>query len=173
MKIKKRWNILCIKRRIWNNRSTRYTVEAFMNFRSKIKSTKFLVINQKVIQSLPRNIPSFIYLRNNRFDGLHKRADRITKNAFIDIFVSQLLPSLSKIIFPIPNNNTQSLVSLLNDNRWVIPKRLNSSTLFPRNILITFWNILNDTRKREMFWQYKLDTFIPRGLNDREVLLEY
>ena len=27
----------------------------------------------------------------------------------------------------------------------------------------------NDARKREMFWQYKLDTFIPNGLNDREV----
>ena len=28
---------------------------------------------------------------------------------------------------------------------------------------------ITDVRKREMFWQYKLDTFIPHGLNDREV----
>ena len=48
-----------------------------MNFRSKIKSPKFRVINQKVIQSLPRNIPSFIYLRNNRFDGRVQRHFRL------------------------------------------------------------------------------------------------
>ena len=40
-------------------------------------------------------------------------------------------------------------------------------------ILIDQGNSENNTRKREMFWQYKLDTFIPRGLNDREVPLEY
>ena len=27
----------------------------------------------------------------------------------------------------------------------------------------------NDARKREMFWQYKLNTFLPKGLNEREV----
>ena len=62
-----------------------------MNFRSKIKSPKFRVINQKVIQSLPKNIPSFIYLRNNRFDGLDKGADGITKNAFIDSLRGSLI----------------------------------------------------------------------------------
>ena len=28
---------------------------------------------------------------------------------------------------------------------------------------------VSDARQREMFWQYKLDTFIPNGLNDRDV----
>ena len=27
----------------------------------------------------------------------------------------------------------------------------------------------DDIRRRESFWQYKLDTFQPNGLNDREV----
>ena len=34
--------------------------------------------------------------------------------------------------------------------------------------------ILDDAdniRRRESFWQYKLDTFQPNGLNDREVTL--
>ena len=29
----------------------------------------------------------------------------------------------------------------------------------------------DDIRRRESFWQYKLDTFQPNGLNDREVTL--
>ena len=28
---------------------------------------------------------------------------------------------------------------------------------------------LNDLRRSERYWQYKLDTFSPRGLNEREV----
>ena len=30
---------------------------------------------------------------------------------------------------------------------------------------------LKNVRRREVFWQYKLDTFLPKGLNDREVPL--
>ena len=36
-------------------------------------------------------------------------------------------------------------------------------------MLIDQGNSTADTRKREMFWQYKLNTFIPEGLNDRDV----
>ena len=31
---------------------------------------------------------------------------------------------------------------------------------------------LPDIRKRERFWQYKLNTFSPKGLNDREVSMK-
>ena len=30
-----------------------------------------------------------------------------------------------------------------------------------------------ETRKKELFWQYKLDTFVPHGLNERVVDLEW
>ena len=37
-------------------------------------------------------------------------------------------------------------------------------------ILIDQGTCRTDTRKREMFWQYKLNTFLPDdGLNDRDV----
>ena len=36
-------------------------------------------------------------------------------------------------------------------------------------ILIDQGSDLNSVRKRERFWQYKLKTFLPEGLNDREV----
>ena len=37
--------------------------------------------------------------------------------------------------------------------------------------LIDQGNSLEDVRKRERFWQYKLNTFLPHGLNDREVVV--
>ena len=36
-------------------------------------------------------------------------------------------------------------------------------------MIIDQGNCEADVRKREMFWQYKLNTFLPNGLNDREV----
>ena len=36
-------------------------------------------------------------------------------------------------------------------------------------LLIDQTEDINILRKREMFWQYKLDTFEPNGLNEREV----
>ena len=30
-----------------------------------------------------------------------------------------------------------------------------------------------ETRKKELFWQYKLDAFVPHGLNERVVDLEW
>ena len=30
-----------------------------------------------------------------------------------------------------------------------------------------------ETRKKELFWQYKLDTFVPHVLNERVVDLEW
>ena len=38
-------------------------------------------------------------------------------------------------------------------------------------ILIDQGSDLNSVRRRERFWQYKLKTFIPEGLNDREVVI--
>ena len=36
--------------------------------------------------------------------------------------------------------------------------------------LIDKGDSLDSVRKRERFWQYKLNTFLPNGLNDREVV---
>ena len=30
-----------------------------------------------------------------------------------------------------------------------------------------------ETRKKDLFWQYKLDTFVPHGLNERVVDVEW
>ena len=40
-------------------------------------------------------------------------------------------------------------------------------------ILIDQCETLKELRRKEAFWQYKLDTFIPKGLNDRDVPVFY
>ena len=40
-------------------------------------------------------------------------------------------------------------------------------------ILIDKGRNKQETRKKELFWQYKLDTFVPHGLNKRAVDLEW
>ena len=40
-------------------------------------------------------------------------------------------------------------------------------------ILIDKGRNKQETRKKELFWQYKLDIFVPHGLNERVVDLEW
>ena len=40
-------------------------------------------------------------------------------------------------------------------------------------ILIDHASDINQLRKKESFWQHKLETFVPKGLNEKEVSFDY